>query len=70
MTQPAMPHIRSALLIATTAMEESESACKVVEDDTEHKDKTFEDTELLLSIGKAIGKLFVNSSGFFLKHIA
>jgi len=54
MTQPAMPRIRSALLIAKTAMEESESACKVVEDDTEHKDKTFEDTELLLSIGKAI----------------
>jgi len=58
----SLPHIRSALVIATAAMEDNNPACKVVEDvsevgeevDDEHKDKTFGDTELLLDIGKAI----------------
>jgi len=58
----SLPHIRSALVIATAAMEDNNPACKLVEeasevgeeDNDEHKDKTFGDTELLLDIGKAI----------------
>jgi len=51
--QTAMPHLRSALKMAKTAMENQNTACDDMEEDTEHRDKTLE-TELLWSIGKAI----------------
>ena len=52
-----MPHIRSALVIAKQAMEERKTGCKDMKE-TEHKDKTLQDTELIWSIGKAIGKTY------------
>lgn len=53
MSQLAMPHTRSALVIAKQAMEEGKTGCKDMKE-TEHKDKTLQDTELIWSIGKAI----------------
>jgi hypothetical protein len=57
MSRLAMPHIRSALVIAKQAMEESKTGCKDMKE-TEHKDKTLQDTELIWSIGKAIGNTY------------
>ena len=54
-----MPHIRSALQTAKTAMEDSETGCKEMPKDTEQKEKTLNDSKLLWGIGKAIGKNFL-----------